>query len=529
MREDADELALPAVGPAKLVEQASFGGDVVVDAEHAVDPSVRPGERQDNPVTVIDLTARDRKGEVVGLTLARLDRLAQAGLERVPDERGPNLPARLADKRGGRDPAEGAHHLAERGVDVEDAPRVVAEHEAHREILDGVAEELLHLAQPRGEVGVGWRRRALRRALGVRDGSRAEVSDAIEGLEGRGLRVGGVAVERRQHAHDPAVGRAKRNRVQRPHLGAEQGLAIRAARERGVRFDLVEEDVASASHHVAAAQSRAQVRDVFEEGTREAALGAEPQSTAWAVQGLQAAAVRPGDRQGLGQSGVEESRQLSVAQELYGQAVQAREGGRLGALPLFTGPAAVPAPGIVHVAHSTAPPMDMQSRSFGKTKGRENERGLSHGNSSVYCTWARPPGALRAPAGRKQGPLRESIRKGQDSALRARGSTGGAFEGLRIAEVEAVRLAGTSDDDAPTGVFVRPSANLWDAQDVARYLKVSRSWVRPLGAPQAPNRCYKVARTTSRRGRSGFARPSPSRKVSGTLSGFLCCCRGERI
>ena len=34
-----------------------------------------------------------------------------------------------------------------------------------------------------------------------------------------------------------------------------------------------------------------------------------------------------------------------------------------------------------------------------------------------------------------------------------------------------------ADDDAPTGVFVRPSANLWDAQDVARYLKVSRSWV----------------------------------------------------
>lgn len=37
--------------------------------------------------------------------------------------------------------------------------------------------------------------------------------------------------------------------------------------------------------------------------------------------------------------------------------------------------------------------------------------------------------------------------------------------------------SGTADDDAPTGVFVRPSANLWDAQDVARYLKVSRSWV----------------------------------------------------
>jgi excisionase family DNA binding protein len=35
----------------------------------------------------------------------------------------------------------------------------------------------------------------------------------------------------------------------------------------------------------------------------------------------------------------------------------------------------------------------------------------------------------------------------------------------------------TAADDAPTGVFVRPSANLWDAQDVARYLKVSRSWV----------------------------------------------------
>lgn len=35
----------------------------------------------------------------------------------------------------------------------------------------------------------------------------------------------------------------------------------------------------------------------------------------------------------------------------------------------------------------------------------------------------------------------------------------------------------TADDDAPTGVFVRSSGNLWDAQDVARYLKVSRSWV----------------------------------------------------
>jgi excisionase family DNA binding protein len=33
------------------------------------------------------------------------------------------------------------------------------------------------------------------------------------------------------------------------------------------------------------------------------------------------------------------------------------------------------------------------------------------------------------------------------------------------------------DDESPTGVFVRPSATLWDAHDVARYLKVSRSWV----------------------------------------------------
>jgi excisionase family DNA binding protein len=43
------------------------------------------------------------------------------------------------------------------------------------------------------------------------------------------------------------------------------------------------------------------------------------------------------------------------------------------------------------------------------------------------------------------------------------------------------------DDDAPTGIFTRPSAitpapigddhRLWDANDVARYLKVSRSWV----------------------------------------------------
>ena len=45
------------------------------------------------------------------------------------------------------------------------------------------------------------------------------------------------------------------------------------------------------------------------------------------------------------------------------------------------------------------------------------------------------------------------------------------------------------DDDAPTGVYTRPGAldatparvrdehRLWDANDVARYLKVSRSWV----------------------------------------------------
>jgi excisionase family DNA binding protein len=45
------------------------------------------------------------------------------------------------------------------------------------------------------------------------------------------------------------------------------------------------------------------------------------------------------------------------------------------------------------------------------------------------------------------------------------------------------------DEDAPTDVFVRPLApsptrsrvsnhdGLWDANDVARYLKVSRSWV----------------------------------------------------
>jgi len=45
------------------------------------------------------------------------------------------------------------------------------------------------------------------------------------------------------------------------------------------------------------------------------------------------------------------------------------------------------------------------------------------------------------------------------------------------------------DDDAPTGVFARPSAppappprhltddRLWDANDVAKYVKVSRSWV----------------------------------------------------
>jgi excisionase family DNA binding protein len=43
------------------------------------------------------------------------------------------------------------------------------------------------------------------------------------------------------------------------------------------------------------------------------------------------------------------------------------------------------------------------------------------------------------------------------------------------------------DDEAPTGVFMRPTAitpvpmrddhRLWDANDVARYLRVSRSWV----------------------------------------------------
>jgi excisionase family DNA binding protein len=45
------------------------------------------------------------------------------------------------------------------------------------------------------------------------------------------------------------------------------------------------------------------------------------------------------------------------------------------------------------------------------------------------------------------------------------------------------------DEDAPTGLFARPvaqaldqapsasEAGLWDANDVARYLKVSRSWV----------------------------------------------------
>ncbi len=45
------------------------------------------------------------------------------------------------------------------------------------------------------------------------------------------------------------------------------------------------------------------------------------------------------------------------------------------------------------------------------------------------------------------------------------------------------------DEDAPTQVFARPAAmevagtpfrndhQLWDANDVARYLKVSRSWV----------------------------------------------------
>ncbi len=35
----------------------------------------------------------------------------------------------------------------------------------------------------------------------------------------------------------------------------------------------------------------------------------------------------------------------------------------------------------------------------------------------------------------------------------------------------------SAEEDSPTGVFVRPTTGLWDAQDVARYLKVSRSWV----------------------------------------------------
>jgi excisionase family DNA binding protein len=43
--------------------------------------------------------------------------------------------------------------------------------------------------------------------------------------------------------------------------------------------------------------------------------------------------------------------------------------------------------------------------------------------------------------------------------------------------VKTAHAPDAAEEDAPTGVFVRPSANLWDAQDVARYLKVSRSWV----------------------------------------------------
>ena len=43
--------------------------------------------------------------------------------------------------------------------------------------------------------------------------------------------------------------------------------------------------------------------------------------------------------------------------------------------------------------------------------------------------------------------------------------------------MKSAPAANTMDDDAPTGVYVRPSPSLWDAQDVARYLKVSRSWV----------------------------------------------------
>jgi excisionase family DNA binding protein len=43
--------------------------------------------------------------------------------------------------------------------------------------------------------------------------------------------------------------------------------------------------------------------------------------------------------------------------------------------------------------------------------------------------------------------------------------------------VKTAQASGAADEEAPTGVFIRPSASLWDAQDVARYLKVSRSWV----------------------------------------------------
>ena len=49
------------------------------------------------------------------------------------------------------------------------------------------------------------------------------------------------------------------------------------------------------------------------------------------------------------EGGVQESRQLSVAQELHREAVQARQGGELDPPRLVAGPAAVVAPGLAHV------------------------------------------------------------------------------------------------------------------------------------------------------------------------------------
>ena len=54
-------------------------------------------------------------------------------------------------------------------------------------------------------------------------------------------------------------------------------------------------------------------------------------------------------REGLGEGGVQELRQLSVEQEIYREAVQPHQGGELAPRRLAAGPAAVVAPGLAHV------------------------------------------------------------------------------------------------------------------------------------------------------------------------------------